>query len=96
MYRKKTHIEEYLHGSSHHFPTQKVGVLSTLATCALEIYDEDQPSKEKSHLLNVFVHNGYSMQEGVKAFLKASKGPKVKKDPIDCSSGFLSPSSKGR
>lgn len=60
VYRKKTHTEQYLHASSHHFLAQKIGVLSTLATRALWISDEDRLSKEKSHLLDVFVQNGYS------------------------------------
>lgn len=62
-----------------------------LATRALRIYDEDHFSKEKSHLLNVFVQNGYSRQQGVKSFLKASKGPKFKKEPIECSLGVHLP-----
>lgn len=60
MYPKKTHTEQYIHANSHHFPAQKIGVLNTLATCALRISDDDHFSKEKSHLLKVFVHNGYS------------------------------------
>jgi hypothetical protein len=35
VYRKKTHTENYLHASSHHHPTQKLGVLNTLATRAI-------------------------------------------------------------
>jgi len=40
VFRKKTHVEQFLHASSHHFPTQKFGVLSTLATHALRISDD--------------------------------------------------------
>jgi hypothetical protein len=31
VYRKKTHIEKYLHASSHHHPEHKLGVLKTLS-----------------------------------------------------------------
>ena len=83
MFRKKTHTEQYLHASSHHFPAQKLRVLNTLATHALRISDEKSFDKEKSHLLNVFVENGYSRHLGHKAFLKASKNAVVKNEPKD-------------
>lgn len=35
VYHKKTHTKQYLHANSHHFPTQKLGVLNTLAIRAL-------------------------------------------------------------
>ena len=39
--------------------------------------------REKSHLLSVFCKNGYSRSQGLKAFLKAEKGPlsNKNKDP---------------
>ena len=40
VFRKKTHTDQYLHASSHHFPSQKFGVLSTLATHALRVSDD--------------------------------------------------------
>jgi len=40
VFQKKTHMEQYLHANSHHFPAQKLGVLNTLATRALRISDE--------------------------------------------------------
>lgn len=81
MYRKKTHTEQYLHADSHHFPAQKMGVLNTLATCALRISDKESLDGERSHLLDVFVENGYSRQLGRKAFLRASKNALIKKEP---------------
>ena len=30
VFRKKTHTEQYLHASSHHFPAQKLGILERL------------------------------------------------------------------
>ncbi len=40
VFRKKTHMEHYLHASSHHFPAQQFVVLNTLATHALRISDD--------------------------------------------------------
>ena len=47
VYRKKTHTEKYLHANSHHFPAQKLGVVNTLATRALRVYDENHLKEEK-------------------------------------------------
>ena len=55
--------------------------LNTLTTRALRISDNERLDKEKSHLLNVFVENGYSRHLGQKAFLKASRNALVKKEP---------------
>jgi len=94
VFQKKTHIAQFLHAKSHYFPAQKLGVLNTLATCALRIYD-DRLSEEKNHLLNVLVYNGYNRRQDLKAFLKPSKGPKVKKDPNDRISGVHLPFIQG-
>ncbi len=83
VFRKKTHTDQYLHASSHHFPTQKLGVLSTLTTRIVRISYEKSLEKEKAHLLDVFVKNGYSRHLGQKAFLKAHKEPSIHKDPKD-------------
>ena len=81
MFQKEMHTEQYLHADSHHFPSQKMGVLNTLATRALRISDCESFDKERSHLLNVFVENGYSRRLGQKAFCKASKNMLIKKKP---------------
>jgi len=95
VFRKKTHTEQYLHASFDHFPAQKLVVLNMLATQALRISDEKNIDREKAHLLNVFVNNGYSKHQGLKAFLKANKGPKVKGDLKDRVSGVHLPFIKG-
>ena len=64
VFRKKMHTEQYLHADLHHFPAQKTGVLNTLATRALRISDSESFDKERSHLLDVFVENGYSRHLG--------------------------------
>ena len=83
VFRKKTHTEQYLHASSHHFPAQKLGVLSTLATRAVRISDKESLETEKAHLLDVFEKNGYKRHLGQKAFLKARKEPSTRKVPKD-------------
>ena len=57
-----------------------MGVLNTLATCALRIFYNKSFDKERSHLLNVLVENGYSRHLGQKAFLKASKNVSINKE----------------
>lgn len=53
VFRKKTHIDQYLHAKSHHYPAQKLGVLNTPATRALRVSDENHLVNEKTHLLSV-------------------------------------------
>jgi hypothetical protein len=59
VHRKNTHTKNYLHASSHHHPTQKIGVLNTLATRAIRIFYEDHLDHEKDHLSNIFKSIGY-------------------------------------
>jgi len=56
-----------------------LGVLNTLTTRALRISDDKSFEEDKSHLLNVFVENGYSRHLGQKAFLKAAKNSLIKR-----------------
>ena len=58
-----------------------MGVLNILATRALRISDNESFDKERSHLLDVFVENGYSRHLGRKAFYKASENALIKKEP---------------
>eukprot|EP00253_Pinus_taeda_P030797 PITA_30797 len=95
VFRKKTHTEQYLHASSHHFPAQKLGVLSTLATRAVRISDEESLETKKAHLLDVFVRNGYSRHLGQRAFLKAKKEPSTRRDPKDRAMGVNLPYIQG-
>ena len=41
VFRKKTHIDSYLHAESYHHPDQKFGVLNTLAVRAMMISDAE-------------------------------------------------------
>ena len=83
FFRKKTRTKQYLHAGSHHFPAKKLGVLNTLATRELRISDKYHLEGEKTHLLSVFCKNGYSKSQGLKAFLKAERGPLVKNKSIN-------------
>lgn len=47
VFHKKTHMKQYLHANSHQFPAQKFGVLNTLATRALRVYDYNHLNEEK-------------------------------------------------
>lgn len=49
----------------------------------LRISDTKNLDKEKAHILNVLVNNGYNRHQGLKAFLKASRGPEINKDSKD-------------
>ncbi|XP_059066412.1 uncharacterized protein LOC131857721 [Cryptomeria japonica] len=60
VFRKTTHTDLYLHSSSHHHHSQKVGILKTLALRAHRICDKDNLDQELSHLRQVFLWNGYS------------------------------------
>ena len=79
IFHKKTHTDQYLRVSSHHFPAQKFGFFNTLATWALRISDVNHLGYEKSHLLKVFEKNGYSKHQGLKYFQRACKGHRIKK-----------------
>ena len=46
VYRKPTHTDRYLHANSHHFPSQKLGVINTLITRALRISDKERMEQE--------------------------------------------------
>lgn len=72
-----------------------MGVLNTLATRALTISDNKSLDKERSHLLDVFVENGYNRHLGQKAFLKASKNVVIKKEPKECRLGVHLPYVQG-
>ena len=59
VYRNKTHTDRYLHAISHHHPSQKIGILNTLATRAVRISDTEHLKRELSHLSRVLQENGY-------------------------------------
>ncbi|XP_046391492.1 uncharacterized protein LOC124159615 [Ischnura elegans] len=60
VYRKRTHTDLYLNEKSHHHPSQKMSVLSTLIHRAISIADKDNLRKEIGHLKKTFTQNGFS------------------------------------
>jgi hypothetical protein len=59
FFRKKTHRESYLHADSHHHPSQKMGVLNTMAIRETRISDKEHLKEEIDHLTKVFKNIGY-------------------------------------
>ena len=41
FYKNPTHTDKYFHANSHHFPSQKLGVINTLITRALRISNKE-------------------------------------------------------
>ena len=71
VYQKKTHTYKYLNASSHHVPSQKLGILKTLAMRVVQIANNDHLDKELEHLRSVLQNNGYNTWDINKAFMKA-------------------------
>ena len=46
VFRKKTHTDSYLDADSHHHPTQKIGIINTLAIRASRICDDKHLKEE--------------------------------------------------
>jgi hypothetical protein len=60
VYRKPTHTNLYLNSKSHHHPSNKQAVLSTLIHRARALCDEDSLQAELVFLKDVFKGNGYN------------------------------------
>jgi hypothetical protein len=60
VYRKPTHTNLYLNAKSHHHPSNKQAVLSTLIHRARALCDEDSLQAELVFLKDVFKQNGYN------------------------------------
>ena len=59
IHRKKTHTDRYLHYQSYHHPRVKSGIISCLRTRAETVCTGTNATREKEHLCDVFVANGY-------------------------------------
>jgi hypothetical protein len=59
VYRKPTHTNLYLNAKSHHHPSNKQAVLSTLIHRARALCDEDILQAELVFLKDIFKENGY-------------------------------------
>jgi hypothetical protein len=60
VYRKLTHTNLYLSAKSHHHPSNKQAVLSTLVHRARALCDEDSLQAELVFLRGIFKQNGYN------------------------------------
>jgi hypothetical protein len=60
VYCKPTHTNLYLNAKSHHHPSNKQVVLSTLIHRARALCDEDSLQAELVFLRDVFIQNGYN------------------------------------
>jgi hypothetical protein len=83
VYRKKTHTDSYLHADSYHHPSQKSGVLNTLAVRAFRISDPDHLKEEIEHLTSVFKNLGYKEWSIKKAIRRAQDKALSKHPPED-------------
>ena len=63
-------MDRYLHVDSHHHPSQKIGVLNTLAVRTYRIADSKHIKKEKDHLKEVFTNIGYKSKAIMKTLGK--------------------------
>jgi hypothetical protein len=63
VYRKPTHTDRYLHATSHHHPTQKNSVISSLIYRALTISEPTSLNEELEHLNQVLTKNGYKSKD---------------------------------
>ena len=68
VYRKPTHTDLYLNGRSHHHPSQRGAVLSTLLHRARTISDAESLPVELDYLKNTFRQNGYGERQISLAF----------------------------
>jgi hypothetical protein len=59
VYRKPTHTNLYLHANSHHHPSNKQAVLSTLVHRARALCDDESLRDELEFLKDTFKRNGY-------------------------------------
>ena len=76
IYRKKTHTNQYLHYESYHHPRIKSGFMSYLMTRAEKQCKAENVTKEKQHLRNMFVANGYP-EEMTRKFFSESNAKAV-------------------
>jgi hypothetical protein len=60
VYHKPTHTNFYLSAKSHHYPSNKQVVLSTLVHRVRDLCDEDSLQAKLVFLRGVFQQNGYN------------------------------------
>jgi hypothetical protein len=88
VFRKPTHTNLYLHANSHHHPSNKQSVLSTLVYRARALCDEDSLQAELSFLKSVFTQNGFNARQIIRTL---NRPPRVRQPDINkpISTAFL-------
>jgi hypothetical protein len=89
VFRKKTHTDNYLHAESHHHPSQKMGVLNTMAIRAARISDKEHLKEEIDHLTKVFKNIGYKDRDIKKAINKKDIRTHTQNDQTSHIKAFL-------
>ena len=77
VYQKKTHTDKYVHASSHHPLSQKLGILHILATRAVRTYNKEHLEDELSHLSKTLLDNGYERRDIIRAFRREMRGTSI-------------------
>nr|XP_012143822.1 PREDICTED: uncharacterized protein LOC105662853 [Megachile rotundata] len=62
VYRKPTHTNRYVHATSHHHPSKKNSVITSLIHRATCISEKENLANELEHIRSTLQQNGYSRQ----------------------------------
>jgi hypothetical protein len=81
VYRKPTHTNLYLNAKSHHHPSNKQAVLSTLIHRARALCDEDSLKAGLLFLKDVFRENGYNDRQIQRALNRRPHLPQPDNEP---------------
>ena len=89
VYRKPTHTDRYLHSNSNHHPSQKRGIIKTLADRAKRICEAENLDTELGHLSNALQANGYTRNQVNKCLYPRKQQKQDKKEETSTSKAFL-------
>jgi hypothetical protein len=81
VYRKPTHTNLYLNLASHHHPSSKQAVLSTVVHRARALCDKESLHEELEFLKSTFRENGYSLKQIQHALNPVVRTPKLNNKP---------------
>jgi hypothetical protein len=90
VYHKPIHTNLYLNAKSHHHPSNKQAMLSTVIHRARSLFDEDSLQAELVFLKDVFRENGYSDRQIHRALNGRSLLPQPDNKPHSVASCSLS------
>ncbi|XP_015124783.1 uncharacterized protein LOC107046641 [Diachasma alloeum] len=83
VYRNPTHTDRYLHASSHHQPSQKNSVISSLMYRALTISQPEYLEAEVQHLDKVLNNNGYQSKQVYRVLHTLKNKHSAESEPAD-------------